>query len=319
MGRRLAAAARKWPSKVAVKAGSQSLTYKELDERSDALACGLQSLGLEAGSRVAISLGNCMEYVVVSDEWEKLPTFHHNITSQVLTLWKMLLACGKLGAISVLLNPAYTPEQAIAAMNHIGASCFLTSKHFTPPYKKPQSNLALLQKLLSNSEQQGTLSAAVPTLHIALVVDNGVVSDSCAELESTTDFHSLLASHKQSRLTNVFVEPESIMNLQFTSGTTSMPKAVSLTHRGLLNNARHIGQGMHFSASDVVCCPFPLFHCSGLVVGLLASIDFGMLLLRISSDVKIVEHSTPLVTHSFCCNLFITLLRISQWLTPLSL
>ena len=41
--------------------------------------------------------------------------------------------------------------------------------------------------------------------------------------------------------------------------------------RNLINNARLFGSGMHLEERDVVCCPPPLFHCFGLVMGFLAA------------------------------------------------
>lgn len=59
---------------------------------------------------------------------------------------------------------------------------------------------------------------------------------------------------------NVHIQPEDICNIQFTSGTTAMPKAASLTHVNILNNGKFIGDRMKLTEEDVVVCPPPLFH-----------------------------------------------------------
>ena len=66
-----------------------------------------------------------------------------------------------------------------------------------------------------------------------------------------------------------------ICNLQFTSGTTGQPKAAMLTHHGIINNARFIGDRMRLTPDDVLCCPPPLFHCFGLVLGMMAVVTHG--------------------------------------------
>ena len=48
-----------------------------------------------------------------------------------------------------------------------------------------------------------------------------------------------------------------------------------LTHHSILNNGRFIGDRMNLTEEDVLCCPPPLFHCFGLVLGLLATITHG--------------------------------------------
>lgn len=66
-----------------------------------------------------------------------------------------------------------------------------------------------------------------------------------------------------------------VCNLQFTSGTTGMPKAAMLTHHSVLNNARFIGDRMRLTPDDILCCPPPMFHCFGLVLGMMAVITHG--------------------------------------------
>jgi acyl-CoA synthetase (AMP-forming)/AMP-acid ligase II len=81
-----------------------------------------------------------------------------------------------------------------------------------------------------------------------------------------------------------------IANLQFTSGTTGLPKAASLTHHNLLNNGRFIGARMALTPSDILCCPPPLFHCFGYVLGLLAVVTHGAKIVfpGASFDAKVV-------------------------------
>lgn len=71
------------------------------------------------------------------------------------------------------------------------------------------------------------------------------------------------------------LEKDDIINLQFTSGTTGAPKAVSLTHSNLLNNGLSIGRHMYLSEKDILCNVPPLFHCFGLVLGNLAAWSHG--------------------------------------------
>ena len=66
-----------------------------------------------------------------------------------------------------------------------------------------------------------------------------------------------------------------ICNIQYTSGTTGFPKGVMLTHYGITNNAYCIGERMRYSDHTVLCIPVPLFHCFGIVLGLICMIVYG--------------------------------------------
>jgi fatty-acyl-CoA synthase len=65
------------------------------------------------------------------------------------------------------------------------------------------------------------------------------------------------------------------VNLQFTSGTTGRPKAVTLPHRNILNNGAAVGARAGIRQGDRICIPVPLYHCFGMVVGNLAAITHG--------------------------------------------
>lgn len=54
-----------------------------------------------------------------------------------------------------------------------------------------------------------------------------------------------------------------------------MPKAACLSHRSILNNGAQIGDRMRLTPNDVVCCPPPLFHCFGCILGYMATATHG--------------------------------------------
>lgn len=71
---------------------------------------------------------------------------------------------------------------------------------------------------------------------------------------------------------------EDVVSITFTSGTTTVPKPVMLTHYNILNNARQFAAIMHVSHEngDVLSAPLPLFHCSGLTGMLCFALTAGI-------------------------------------------
>ncbi len=65
------------------------------------------------------------------------------------------------------------------------------------------------------------------------------------------------------------------INIQFTSGTTGLPKGACLSHRNILNNGWFIGRAQHLEPGDRICVPVPLYHCFGMVAGNLAGLTCG--------------------------------------------
>ena len=71
------------------------------------------------------------------------------------------------------------------------------------------------------------------------------------------------------------LDPDDVINIQYTSGTTGLPKGASLTHRGILNNGFCVAEYMKFTSLDRLCIPVPFYHCFGMVLSNLACVTHG--------------------------------------------
>jgi fatty-acyl-CoA synthase len=86
------------------------------------------------------------------------------------------------------------------------------------------------------------------------------------------------------------LDPDDVINIQYTSGTTGLPKGASLTHHNILNNGFFVGEALKFTPEDRLCIPVPFYHCFGMVMGNLLCVTHG------STMVLPAEHFNPSAT-----------------------
>ena len=72
-----------------------------------------------------------------------------------------------------------------------------------------------------------------------------------------------------------YVAVDDVANIQYTSGTTGLPKGVMLTHHNIVNNGQFLAQGFHYTQQDRIVVPVPLFHCYGCVIGTMSAVNSG--------------------------------------------
>ncbi|KAG1815244.1 acetyl-CoA synthetase-like protein [Suillus subaureus] len=213
--------------------------FDEFDKHIRALARGLVAMGVRKGDRVAVLMGNNSSYA--SLQW----------------------ACASIGAILVTLNPAYRLNELVETLNLVGVTHL-----FTVPRIRTSNYIRMLSEAfpeLCNSSPGNIQEPALPSLRNLVMVSN--VYDTAewhretCDVKSITDWRETLI-WREDTWEQRHIE-ELIINLQFTSGTTGAPKAVSLTHTNLLNNGISIGDCMRLGPDDVLCNVPPLFHFLG--------------------------------------------------------
>jgi fatty-acyl-CoA synthase len=222
-------------------------SYATLAAHVERLAAGLVALGLEPGERIGIWAPNCAEWVVTQ------------------------FATAKAGLILVNINPAYRLGELEYALNKVGCRALLLADAF-----KTSDYHAMLVELAPEvpSSRPGELkSARLPELrHVITLADtplSGFMSYHEVNDRADGEAHRKLAA-VSSRLQ--FDDP---INIQFTSGTTGLPKAATLTHHNIVNNAFFSGQRMGLGPADKLCIPVPMYHCFGMVLGTLACVAHG--------------------------------------------
>jgi fatty-acyl-CoA synthase len=144
-----------------------------------------------------------------------------------------------------------------------------------PPYKTTHF-AALLREVCPELEDSapGRLSAArLPQLRTVIALGAQSVGGANTWQQVMAMAHEvspdLLAARQRS------LNFDDAINIQYTSGTTGLPKGATLSHHSILNNGFFIGQRMRFTERDRLCIPVPFYHCFGMVLGNLACVTHG--------------------------------------------
>ncbi len=217
-----------------------SLTYAELDRLADRFAAGLQSLGVRKGDRVALLLPNCPQFVIA---------FYGALRA---------------GAVVVPCNPLYTAPELRQQLADSGAETLVALSRLHGIVRAARAGTPIRNVIVANIKEHFP-----PLLRTLFTVARERREGHRTSLDPAAGerwFGDVLSVGDAVR--QVDVRPEDTAVLQYTGGTTGVPKGAVLSHRALVANVVQVrawSPGVEEGRERGVTV-MPLFHVYGLTV-----------------------------------------------------
>ncbi|KQS68634.1 class I adenylate-forming enzyme family protein [Modestobacter sp. Leaf380] len=221
------------PDAVAIRYFDGTLTYRDLDAASDALAVGLLDAGFAAGDRMGLYVQNDPAFVIG------------------------LLGAWKAGGAAVAINPMNKAGELTYLLADSGATALLCLDELYETVARDviAAGETRVQTVVTCSGLDHQ-TRADPRLF------EGTVK---SRPEGTLDLGDLLETHAGQQPPPVSLSGDDIGVLTYTSGTTGRPKGAMNTHSSMTFNAYTYREWMRLGPEDSVLGVAPLFHITGLI------------------------------------------------------
>jgi fatty-acyl-CoA synthase len=222
-------------------------TYAQFREDCRRVAKALMKLDVKRGDRVGIWATNYPEWVLVQ------------------------FGSAMMGAVLVNINPAYRTHELEHALRNSEASALLLIERF-----KSSDYISMFYDVCPEARHSSPgeiRSERLPQLRSAVLIGD----QSQPGMFNWQQFLALGEEVGDDELDErqASLDFDDVINIQYTSGTTGLPKGASLTHRNILNNGFFSGEGMLLTDKDRLCIPVPFYHCFGMVLANLACVTHG--------------------------------------------
>lgn len=229
-----------------------SMTYKELEEHSRHFANFLlQNLLLEKGERVGIMLPNLLQFPVA--------------------LFGILRA----GLIVVNINPLYTPAELKPILDDSGIKTILVLEQFAHVVEKTVAFTPIKNIIITHlADLFPPTKRLLASIYFKYITRN--VPD--YNLPHALYFKDALSFGKTVLYTPNTINSHDIAFLQYTGGTTGLPKGVALTHRNLLANIEQavawVKPALIFG-QEIFVTALPLYHIFSLMANAFVPLYLG--------------------------------------------
>ncbi len=222
-------------------------TYSEFRGDVDNFARALVSMGVKAGSKVAI--------------WAT------NVPAWYITFW----AATKLGAVLVTVNTAYKIHEAEYLLRQSDThTLVMIESALDSNYKNILNEIC--PEIAKTKAGAPLHCKRLPFLRNVITIDYR--QPGCLTFDEAMARAELVPLEEVRRMAAA-IHPDDVCNMQYTSGTTGFPKGVMLTHYNVVNNGKCIGDRLGLSTADRFLIQVPMFHCFGMVLSMTSSMTHG--------------------------------------------
>ena len=215
------------------------MKYRQLNRHTKQLAAALHRLGIGPGDRVAIMLPNCPQAII------------------------SYYAVLSLGAVTVMTNPLYVERELTHQWADSGVKCVISLDLFWPRIEAVQAGLGLKTVILGGI--QDYMPWLKRTLAPIALRRQGKLVD--VPYSKTVLRFKKLISHPKEDPPPVSIAPTDLACLQYTGGTTGLPKGAMLSHRNLIASVTQVRCFLlyeHGEAQDIGLAIMPFFHVYGM-------------------------------------------------------